>query len=232
MFPYLGSLKRLAKKFPAPMYDTIIEPFAGSAPYSCLYWERNVIINETDPRITNIWKFIQQTSPEEILKLPEPKEHDLIEACTKIQEVRDLIGLSTSRVAFFPYHSKPYGFYVNWIKTKQYLAANNYKIKHWKILNGDYALLKNQKATWFLDPPAKKHNDGMYSHMVMDYADLYKFVKSREGQLMMRIKFNLEWIPEVELFQTSKRPGWNEYVYYQIDGKQVKLNRTLDEFVS
>lgn len=46
MWTYYGTKKRIAKNYPAPIYDTIIEPFAGAAQYS-LYgdnWKKKVIL--------------------------------------------------------------------------------------------------------------------------------------------------------------------------------------------
>ena len=34
MFYYYGRKKQIAKYYPEPKYDTIVEPFAGSAAYS------------------------------------------------------------------------------------------------------------------------------------------------------------------------------------------------------
>ena len=51
MFSYFGSKYKLAKHYGAPRFDTVIEPFAGSAAYS-LYWEpKNVILYDANPEI-------------------------------------------------------------------------------------------------------------------------------------------------------------------------------------
>jgi len=34
LFSYFGSKARIGNKYPKPIYDTIIEPFAGAAGYS------------------------------------------------------------------------------------------------------------------------------------------------------------------------------------------------------
>lgn len=57
-FTYFGGKYRLAPKYPKPMYNTIVEPFAGSAGYSLRYPEREVILNDLDPVISGIWEYL------------------------------------------------------------------------------------------------------------------------------------------------------------------------------
>lgn len=37
IFGYYGSKSKIAQHYPSPWFDTIIEPFAGSAAYSARY---------------------------------------------------------------------------------------------------------------------------------------------------------------------------------------------------
>jgi len=52
MFYYYGAKNLLSKHYPEPVFDTIIEPFAGSAAYSCYHLFRdkrfNAIIYDKD----------------------------------------------------------------------------------------------------------------------------------------------------------------------------------------
>ena len=43
---YYGGKWRAAPRYPRPMHDTIIEPFAGAAGYSLRYPDRNVVLVE------------------------------------------------------------------------------------------------------------------------------------------------------------------------------------------
>jgi site-specific DNA-adenine methylase len=45
-FSYFGSKYRLAKRYPKPQCDEIIEPFAGSAGYALLYPQKQVYLYE------------------------------------------------------------------------------------------------------------------------------------------------------------------------------------------
>jgi hypothetical protein len=40
-----------------------------------------------------------------------------------------------------------------WNKHKVIIAENIYKIRHWKIVNGDYTCIDNIECSWFIDPP-------------------------------------------------------------------------------
>ena len=66
MFYYYGRKKQIAKHYPEPSYDTIVEPFAGSAAYSLYgnHWKRRVILVEKDDRVSQIWKWlIEEATP-------------------------------------------------------------------------------------------------------------------------------------------------------------------------
>ena len=61
------------------MFDTIIEPFAGSAAYSLHNdnWKKDVILIEKDERVYKIWKWlIKKATPKEILEMPTLKIGD------------------------------------------------------------------------------------------------------------------------------------------------------------
>ena len=52
VFYYYGRKKQIVSYYPSPNFDTIIEPFAGSAAYSLngYNWKKNVILVEKDER--------------------------------------------------------------------------------------------------------------------------------------------------------------------------------------
>ena len=67
MFSYYGSKCKLAKFYPVPQYDLIIEPFAGAAWYSVLHRNKNVLLNENYEVIYNIWKWLIEKADKEII---------------------------------------------------------------------------------------------------------------------------------------------------------------------
>jgi len=70
MFYFYGRKFRIANKYPEPIYDTIIEPFSGSAAYSMLYYNKNVILNDKDEKIYKLWKYLINVNKHDIEKLP------------------------------------------------------------------------------------------------------------------------------------------------------------------
>ena len=66
-FQFYGGKWRAAKYYPAPKYDTIIEPFAGSAGYSLRYYKKRVILVDINPTIVTLWKYLISATPTDIL---------------------------------------------------------------------------------------------------------------------------------------------------------------------
>jgi len=59
MWSYYGSKKKkIAKLYPFPKYELIIEPFAGAAWYSVLHRDKNILLNEKYIVIYNIWNWL------------------------------------------------------------------------------------------------------------------------------------------------------------------------------
>ena len=73
MWGYYGSKSKIVKHYPEPQFDTIIEPFAGTAQYSLKYWDKNVILLEKYDVIVNLWKWLQQCSKEDVLGIRQLK---------------------------------------------------------------------------------------------------------------------------------------------------------------
>jgi|UPI000120C919 Site-specific DNA methylase len=70
-FKHYGSKWRLACRAPQPQYDTIIEPFAGSAGYSLRYGAgRRVLLIDASEDTCTIWRYLLGASEDEILDLP------------------------------------------------------------------------------------------------------------------------------------------------------------------
>jgi site-specific DNA-adenine methylase len=71
VFYYYGGKRRLARFYPTPKYDVVVEPFAGSAAYSVHHLregsvERAILV-EKDPRVCEIWNQLLAMEPDEVL---------------------------------------------------------------------------------------------------------------------------------------------------------------------
>ena len=69
-FSYFGSKYRMAKHYPEPAYDVIIEPFAGAAGYSLLYPTKQVILYDNYEPVVRLWDYLIKVKKEEIWSLP------------------------------------------------------------------------------------------------------------------------------------------------------------------
>ena len=66
-----GEWRDAPKYYPAPEYDTIVEPFAGSTGYSVQHAEHNVILGEKATVIFIVWGYLVHVSPHDILTIPD-----------------------------------------------------------------------------------------------------------------------------------------------------------------
>ena len=197
VFYYLGRKKRLARFYPSPIHDTIIEPFAGSAAYSLHEnnWKKNVIINDIAPHTILAWEYLLSATRADILSLPDLKPGD------KLSQYKQL---SEAELWIIRWHISPgsrpnrkndtVSRFSQWNAGKRYILNNLHKIKHWTLVKGDYSLLSNKRATWFIDPPyeATQHD---YYQSNLDYVILANWIKSRRGQIIVCEKAGARWLP-------------------------------------
>ena len=70
MWSYYGSKANIVHAYPKPVFDKIIEPFAGSARYALRHFEKDVLLVDKYEVIVKIWKWLQTCSEGDILGLP------------------------------------------------------------------------------------------------------------------------------------------------------------------
>lgn len=198
-FSYFGSKTSLASKYPSPKHPRIIEPFAGSAGYSCLYHDRDVLLFEKDPVVYGVWDYLISAKKEYILALP----LDPTEVANLGTRQRDFIGFWFARGVTSPSRTMnawgrsgkyPYSFWSE--KTRERIANQVDKIKHWRVVNGSYEQIPNQEATWFVDPPyqvaGKFYRFGSGG---LDYAHLASWVNDLSGQIIVCEDSRADWLP-------------------------------------
>ena len=73
MFDYYGSKNQLAKRYPAPEYGLIVEPFAGSAAYSMYWLHRNpnlrAVLVEKSERVFGMWEWLKSATEKDLDEL-------------------------------------------------------------------------------------------------------------------------------------------------------------------
>lgn len=221
MFHFLGRKKRIVRYYPKPEYDTIIEPFAGSASYSMHYYQKNVILIEKDPVIFEVWNYIiHEATKERILSFPLIGPGESIEQFECLSKVeKDLIGF------FLGFGSKPRKRpskspnFCKWNeKSRQLLSEDVLKVKHWKVFNNSYESIDNIEATWFIDPPYKGNGGKYYrqSNKDINYLELGNYCTSRKGQVIVCENEEGDWLAFKKLVnQNQQGRSHIEMVYIQ-----------------
>jgi hypothetical protein len=198
IFRYFASKWRSAPRYPAPRHPIVIEPFAGGAGYSHLWWDRAVILLEKNPMVVEIWRWLLQASPQEILSLPLIEPGESIEGFDLPRPAKNWIGYwntisgakpqlrmvpsaATLRASFWGAH----------IRART--AETVQRIRHWSVLQGDFSLAPDVPATWFIDPPYRGRPE--FGSADIDYGALGTWCRSRQGQLIVCEAEGADWLP-------------------------------------
>lgn len=194
MFSYYGSKSKIIDYYPKPQFDRIIEPFAGSARYSLKYFEKDVLLVDKFDIIVNIWKYLQECSPNDILSLPSLKQGDKIcRTDFDCMAQAYLFGFMITQGTATPMLTVSKFGAERLESNKKFIANNLFKIKHWQIELGDYATIPNQKATWFIDPPYQKKGY-KYRHNKVDFEHLANYSTTRKGQVIVCEQEGASWL--------------------------------------
>jgi site-specific DNA-adenine methylase len=199
-FGYFGSKWRLAPRYPAPLYSTIVEPFAGSAGYSLFRPGKKVVLCDSNPIILSIWRYLLAATPEQILALPNDVSSNLSPA------EKALIGMwyakapTAPREKRTPWVTKYPGSSWWGVKIKRRIAGQLGALTTWSIGASNYTQLSNKVATWFVDPPYQYNGGHTYPNGsdLIDYNHLREWCESRRGQVIICEGPDAEWLPKWE----------------------------------
>ena len=225
-FSYFGSKWRLSPRYPDPIHSKIIEPFAGSACYSLLHFNKEIILYDVYDKIVQLWNYLINVSENEINHLP------ILNAGEEIpnhlcEEQKILIGFWVSKARTSP--GKRYTKYTSSRgETSEYLgywsAGIRHRIsmqlkhiRHWRVKHSDYNSIDDYQCTWFIDPPYQVGGEH-YKHNQIDYSDLSTWCLNRKGQIIVCENNNADWLPFVPFYTTKGlRKNTNEVFYHQCD---------------
>lgn len=205
MFRYYGSKRSFVNLYPAPEHDTIVEPFAGAASYAMCHWRKNVLLIERDPSVARLWRWLISVDEREILRLPdarpglpiaemdcEPIARELIARCVKIQ------GMPAKQCSRFFWCDQWQSSGSLWgPRMRMRIARDLHKIRHWRVLFGDYTDAPDISATWFVDPPYSELRAGnAYAHGAshVDFVRLAAWSRARRG-LTIVCNGAGDWLP-------------------------------------
>lgn len=233
MWNYFGSKGNVISYYPPPKYDKIIEPFAGTARYALKYFDREVVLVDKYEVIINIWKWLQKCSPEDIRKLPRLKYKEKLDDFNfDCEEAKNLVGFTIGFASRSPRKTGTIRLQerpncANYTLTN--IEKNLFKIKHWKIIHGSYEFIKNQEATWFIDPPYFKGGESyVHSNKNINYSDLERYCKNRKGQVIVCETPPANWLPFKKMTRQKTLNGFqNELIWSNMptnfDNEQQKL---------
>jgi site-specific DNA-adenine methylase len=198
----------MAKHYQKPLYNIIVEPFAGAAGYSLLYPTKQVVLYDIYEPIVRVWDYLIKVKKEEILNLPLDnngnkfcKEYP-ISNCNIAEEAKILIGFwlteSQTNSSNYPLSKSRGG---NWTERKRNMLANQVDyIRHWKVKHQSYDEIKdNEKCTWFVDPPYSQAGK-RYRNNLINYKHLADWCKKRQGQIIVCEQSGADWL-EFTTFQ-------------------------------
>lgn len=210
---YGGKWRDTPRLYPKPEYDTIIEPFAGSAGYSLRYPQNEVVLYEIDPVIAGVWKYLIRVKEKEILSIPDVALDGSVDDLDVCQEAKWLVGFWLNKASARPVKSPS-----AWMRTGRWpgsfwgdrvrntIVSQLDAIRHWRIYNNTYENCTNalDNATWFIDPPYQ--TAGKFYHFgskQIDYTALARWCRARRGQVIVCENEGATWLPFSPLASTK-----------------------------
>ncbi len=193
LFKWFGSKWISSKRYPLPIHDSIVEPFAGGAGYSLRHHTKQITLAESNVSVFELWRWL-------IAEATEASVRDIPIDIPIGTDVRS-IGLSrgqalllknwqrTNNISDGPgtwavskWGNLPGQWTAN---TRSRVASELHLIKHWKIYQDGVSLMMtagSEPSTWFIDPPYKYNYQ--YGCRSFDHTSLALHVKDLPGQVI------------------------------------------------
>lgn len=189
MFSYYGGKGRIGRKYPAPRYSLVVEPFCGAAWYSVLWNTPQALLFDVDDNIAAAWSWLLGRATESAITAWPPYV-----AGQRMQRFTD------------PGEDVTYRFNGNQGSEKPRNVAGQFKtakvrwarVAHaqtncWLFLQSSYDAAPDIEATWFIDPPYQRQN--RYTRNNIDYTSLAAWVRTRRGQVIVCESEGADWLP-------------------------------------
>lgn len=208
-FSYFGSKFNIAGMYPEPIYDHVVELFAGSAAYSCHYPDKKITLIDANPDITITWLYLIRSSEAEILSLPDIDLGQDIRDLDVCPEARLLIGWWCGKGRTTPARSIRDNQWTRkykidrlchyWGESIRHRIAKQQKyIRHWKVICDDWdryiESTQIKRATWFVDPPYQEAGFH-YPYNGINYKALSVACRRLPGQTIVCENDGADWLP-------------------------------------
>tara|TARA_E500000178_G_C16999107_1_gene744769 strand:+ start:596 stop:1291 length:696 start_codon:yes stop_codon:yes gene_type:complete len=225
-FSYYGGKYYLASSYPRPNYDTIIEPFAGSAQYALYHWRKNIRLFDLDENIVMLWDYLIHVKEREILSLD--LSWDCIDDSRLSSTQKILVGYWITQGSSTPKKKKSSFFYINKIDWRSRVASQLRYIRHWQIEKKSFEEIEDLKGTWFVDPPYQVAGK-YYRCSKIDYPILSNWCLSRKGEIIVCENDGADWLPfqSFKDARTQKNTISKEVIYHTVQSKQLALWENL-----
>jgi hypothetical protein len=196
-FPYYGGKWRAALTYPAPRFETVVEPFAGSAGYSVQHHWARVVLVERDPVVASVWRYLLQATPGQLLGLP-----DVVADLEVEPAVAALIGFWLNPGSAYP-GTKPSTWSRQWPskwtwsrKVRERLADQVAAVRHWTLIEGEWFEGPEGEATRFVDAPYEvAGNSYRYGPEGVDFDVLATACRTWPGQTIVCENRGAAWLP-------------------------------------
>jgi site-specific DNA-adenine methylase len=202
-FAYYGAKHGLARHYPRPTHDTIIEPFAGSAGYS-VKWanpSQTVILLDVDPQVVALWHRVQQLTETDLIELSRHAAND--ETTTDPLIAASAGGTNLAATLAGKTRVITPRMRQNWPVVRRRITRALPRVRTWQIINDTYNNAPNIAATWHVDPPYQPLIDytsfdgagNGYRHSTINYEHLAQWCQTRQGQTMVCEQSPAAWLP-------------------------------------
>ena len=206
-FAYYGAKQRIASKYPAPIYGTVIEPFAGSAGYSMKHIANldRVILVEIDPAVVDIWHRLKSMTAAELDEI-DPLETDertvepLVAGLAGGSSLKATLSGRSRKITPWMRHK--------WPQKKRMLLKVLPYLDRVEVICGDYRVAPMIEATYFVDPPYQllarnpartisdqAGNAYRFGPSGIDYPELANWCRQLPGQVIVCEQEPANWLP-------------------------------------
>ena len=231
---YYGGKWRSAPHYPRPEYGAIIEPFAGAAGYALRYPDRAVTLVERYGVIAAIWRYLIRVPEAEVRRVPTVQHTDDLPGWVP-EEARHLVGFWMNTGVTRPCRQLSAGrlrlsrrgrIFEGWTPaTRERVAGQVGRIRHWRVVEGDYTAAPNVTATWFIDPPYNNQAGVHYVHGPggLDYRELAAWCRDRRGQVMVCENVGADWLPFRPFMRAKAGPtgsGFSDEALWESGGEE------------